>query len=250
MTVQEKIDQFIAYYKSLLILQYVNKENASAEIGAITDSFIADGLIFQIERAFDLDSSVGPQLTTLAKYFGVDRDVYLFEIDRDLFEFADYSETVFSSYFGFRDVSINPDPGSELGGYQDVLSSKYTLNDDELRFYCKIAKVSNNSSSTYKNIKEVLYNDFDSRIEVLDNKNMTLTMFVPVDLIRVIRIALLQNVFFRPACVGMLVFSVDNTEELFSFGTYDEPDITALGFGSYSDVLSGEMLSYDDSVTI
>lgn len=69
MTKQEYID----YYKDLLILQYRGKQNAEAHISLLADIFSMDLLPLELLNSFDLDSAEGVQLDILAKYFGVNR---------------------------------------------------------------------------------------------------------------------------------------------------------------------------------
>lgn len=69
MTDQELID----YYKSLLILQYLGKPKASAHIDALVKMAIIGQLPLEVQNAFDIDTAVGAQLDTLAKYIGVTR---------------------------------------------------------------------------------------------------------------------------------------------------------------------------------
>lgn len=69
MTKQEYID----YYKDLLILQYKGKEKAEAHISLLADIFSMDLLPLEVLAAFNLDDAVGVQLDVVAKYFGVSR---------------------------------------------------------------------------------------------------------------------------------------------------------------------------------
>lgn len=69
MTLQELID----YYTGLLIIQYSDKAKAVDTIALLVQQAVIEQLPEQVRDAFDLDSAVGVQLDTLAKYVGVTR---------------------------------------------------------------------------------------------------------------------------------------------------------------------------------
>ena len=63
-----------AYYRNLLIKQYHDKPNAVATIEALVEQSAADWVYPQVRDAFDIDTAIGVQLDTLAKYVGLSRD--------------------------------------------------------------------------------------------------------------------------------------------------------------------------------
>lgn len=65
--------EYIDYYKDLLILQYKGKPKAEAHIALLADIFSMDLLPLKVLSAFDLDEAEGVQLDVVAKYFGVKR---------------------------------------------------------------------------------------------------------------------------------------------------------------------------------
>lgn len=61
------------YYRDLLILQYRGKEKAEDTIEALVGLAIVNQLPVDVQDAFGIDTAVGVQLDTLAKYIGVSR---------------------------------------------------------------------------------------------------------------------------------------------------------------------------------
>lgn len=69
----EDTASIIAYYSSLLILQYVSLPKASATIKTLVTPVVMDLLPNQVENGFQIGTAVGVQLDTLGKYAGVTR---------------------------------------------------------------------------------------------------------------------------------------------------------------------------------
>lgn len=74
------IEDLIAYYANLLIIQYHDKPKAIATVGSLVRPAIMDQLPLQVQDAFNLtgETAVGVQLDTLGKYVGVTRNGYGF----------------------------------------------------------------------------------------------------------------------------------------------------------------------------
>lgn len=63
----------IDYYVKLLILQYLGQPKAYAHIRALVTPVIMDQLPLDVQDAFNIETTVGVQLDTFAKYVGVSR---------------------------------------------------------------------------------------------------------------------------------------------------------------------------------
>ena len=70
--------ELIAYYKNLLLMQYLNLPKAEGTIEALVGPALMDQLPVLVQNAYDIDSAVGVQLDVLGKYAGVDRHGYDF----------------------------------------------------------------------------------------------------------------------------------------------------------------------------
>lgn len=243
-TIQEIID----YYVNLLIIQYHDKPKAKADIELLINELFANNLIFDLERAFDIETAVGSQLDILAKYVGTARTLrgYLIE-NRQYFQLGDYASVV--GKIGVRDYTT-PRPEGEVFTYSYTVNSnsEYTLTDAELRFMIKLLIVRNNTTAGFKDIKELVFNKFDD-LSVFDNQDMSLTYFTGLNINSTIRLAIAQDYLPRPACTGISVFSVKFPKKLFGFKSYTKSN-TNVGFGDYTTQNEGSVLSYSDLVIV
>ena len=53
------VTDLIEFYQNLLIIQYNEKEKAKATIGLLSETILADGILFDIRDGFNLDTAVG-----------------------------------------------------------------------------------------------------------------------------------------------------------------------------------------------
>lgn len=68
-------DALADYYAGLLIIQYFKKQKAIEHVKVDTKAYFLDDLYSQIRDAFDIDTAIGVQLDTLAKYVGTQREI-------------------------------------------------------------------------------------------------------------------------------------------------------------------------------
>jgi hypothetical protein len=68
-----EIDDLTAYYQNLLIMQYHDKSRARDTIGDVTNQTLSDMVFTAVRDCFDLETAVGAQLDTVAKYLGLSR---------------------------------------------------------------------------------------------------------------------------------------------------------------------------------
>jgi len=90
----ETVNEIVDFYTNLLIIQYNQKPKARATIAAMVREMIANGVLFDIQDGFNLETATGTQLDILGKYIGIDR----FYLDN---EFN-------GAYFGFADATNIP----------------------------------------------------------------------------------------------------------------------------------------------
>lgn len=247
---EEKINSIVKYYKNLIIFQYINKPKASATIEALISQIISDGLVFQIEGAFDIDTAVGEQLTILGKYVGVPRTIRGAPVSRTFFEFTDYDIVDVTGFIGFRTYDENPEPGSYFSSYSISENSVYTLTDAELRFLIKVKRNVNNTRSTYANIKKIVYEDFQNELQVFDNKDMSMTLISSLGVSELTLIAIIENILPFPACVDINLFSVEYPDSIFGFTNYDNENSISAGFSLYDNIKVGSLLSYSNEVSL
>ena len=223
------MNDFIQAYLDLLIYQYRDKPNASAEIQAIIKPFsdVFD-LYNDLENVFDLDLAVGKQLDIIGKIVGLSRTVPL---------------AIPKKYFGFDD-DTNTYPYSEIFDsivtypFKELYEEEYTdlqLNDEDYRFFLKAKIAKNFAKSNILEIEEIISFLFDNLAEVIDGYNMTLTVQVDasIDIDRIRQIQQL-NLLPKPQAVSyndiIIKYFSDRT-----FGFDD--DLSSLGFDELFDMV-------------
>lgn len=203
---------------NLLIKQYWEKPKAKAEIDLYARgwdtcrSFLAD-----LDPAFDLDNAVGAQLDVLGRIVGISRSV---------------PSVIPKIYFGF---SINPNSEGfaskfnalRMGGpFFDKFSVPFTdlqLGDNDYRFFIRVKASLNRaagyvSSDQYIGIQDVVLAAFEGRAYVIDNLDMTLSLYVSpavsLDRLRLIRAL---NLLPKPQGVRYKVIIQAEPGETFGF---------------------------------
>lgn len=219
---------------NLLIKQYWEKTKARAEIEleAITwektRAFLA-----ALDPAFDLDNAVGSQLDVLGRIVGISRSV---------------PGVVPKIYFG---LSNNPDSKGfaskfdqlRIGGpFYSKFSSAFTdlqLGDSDYRFFIRVKASLNRasgylSSDQYIDIQTVILSAFDGRAYVVDNLDMTLTLYVsPIVSLDRLRLIMALNLLPKPQGVRYKV--IIQAEPGMTFGFSKNP--LSRGFASKFDPL-------------
>ena len=218
-------------YKNLLIKQYHDKPNARAEIDILDKSFTElYNMFLSFDREYDVDFARGRQLDKIGKIVGISRRVPN-SLPRVHFGFAENPIAL-----GFRDKS---NPSVRSAPFFDKGSELFTtteLNDNDFRFFIK-AKVALNycsavmSSDERISMQEVIQNAFDGQAYIVDNKNMTLTLFISplfdLDRLRLVRVL---NLFPKPQ--GVRYATIIQAEAGLTFGFRNNSN--AKGFASIS----------------
>lgn len=191
------------YYANLLIIQYHNKGRAKQEIALGSQTFAGDWLLTEIPEMVDVDKAVGAQLDLIGKIVGVDRQANGFTYGTIFFAYDDYEKPLGESSKGrgFSDIDkINYAPFKD---YENVYSAMYTIFDGNYRSMIKLKILSNNSDGSLKSIDEGLYQIFGDSIKMVDNFDMTCTIYVDESAALNGRLADFLNLFTRPLGVGL-----------------------------------------------
>lgn len=219
---------------NLLIKQYWEKPKAKAEIELQASTWeTARAFLDALDQAFDLDNAIGAQLDVLGRIVGISRSV---------------PDVIPKVYFGF---SINPnnegfaskfDPMRIGGPFFSKFSSAFTdlqLNDSDYRFFIRVKAALNRasgyvSSDIYIDIQEVVLAAFDGRAYVVDNLDMTLTLYVsPV--VSLDRLNLIRALNLLPKPQGVRYKVIIQAEPGVTFGFSSNP--LSRGFASKFDPL-------------
>jgi len=223
---------FIEEYVNLLIIQYWEKQKAKATIEAIsTPSSEVYHWFSRFDEEFDLDQATGHRLDIIGKIVGMPRSVP-FVVAKELFGFE-----------GDPTAGTMDDVLAPLGTarpFKDLFEPPYSelqLNDDRYRFFIR-AKIAKNVVAAYMvsddriSIQDVISTLFKSDAYVIDNYDMTLTLFVGLSYDpEIIRLAQQSNLLPKPQ--GVRYLDIIQADPLNSFGFDINPN--SKGFGSKFD---------------
>jgi hypothetical protein len=245
------VTDLINYYANLLIIQYNGLPKAKATIELIAQTIISDGLITDIQNAYNIDTAVGKQLDVVGKYQNIDR--YFFEIDLvnyfALVPYSDYlslpdSPPAFgcSTYANFNDFSYN---GTLT--YNQVITSTNALSDDIFRVLIRLAILKNNSNYSRQSIDAIFWEFFGDELRPESNGNMSIQYFVNTDTVTtLVQAVIAKHLLMAP--MGVLIQVIDYiTGLMFATVTYDGAESPfGYGFSTYADYasLSGQVLTY------
>lgn len=198
------IQQILDYYVNLLIIQYNQKPKARATIEAVIREMLAEGVLFDIQNGFDIETAVGSQLDILGKYIGIDRFYLATEFTDNYFGFADATDLggTSANIVGFDDATA-PDKEGLFLSATDVVAAQFRLNDEAYRFLLKLKIVQNYSNHSASSIDDAMAFFFPDQIIFKDNYDMTITYFVFDLSSNLIKAALNKQVFPKPMGVGL-----------------------------------------------
>ncbi len=244
-TVQNLID----YYVNLLIIQYNDKPNARSTIAAFAEVLEANGILLDIQNAYNIETAVGVQLDVIGKYAGVDRFYKSVDLT-DYFSLETYDEGAPSSppRYGFTDYSLydyTPPKGTLT--YDDLIGKNNILDDDNYRFIIKLKILQNNINHSYKEIDEGMFFYFGTTVRPESSGGMHMFYFVTRNLTVLIQAAIYKKLLPNPMGVGIIIVN-DVTDHMFAFTDYSGYESPyGYGFSDYSDydTLPGQVLTYN-----
>lgn len=217
---------------NLLIKQYWEKPKAKAEIELQASSWETTRLFLDsLDQAFDLDNAEGPQLDVLGRIVGIGRSV---------------PDVIPKIYFGF---DLNPDSRGfsskfnplRIGGpFYRKFSSSFTdlqLGDSDYIFFIRVKAALNRaagyiSSDTYISIQDVVIAAFNGQAYVVDNLDMTLTLYVS-SVVGLDRLRLIQALNLLPKPQGVRYKVIIQADIGLTFGFSNNP--VSRGFASKFD---------------
>ena len=235
-------ESFIRAYQLLLIQQYFNSPKASTEIGMKAASWCKIyEAIDQFGKEFDIDNATGDRLDKIGKIVRLPRNVPLV-IPKIFFGFSDNTN---SEGFGDKfQATTNDAP------FSDKFSPKYTdqqLSDPDYRFFIK-AKIAVNTSSAYMvsdertSIQDAIQTMFEGRAYVVDNKDMTLTLYVSPAFDNQ-RLAIVQALDLLPSGQGVGYKVVVQAYPGETFGFSDNSNALSFGDKFNSSIVGGKFAS-------
>jgi len=169
---------FESEYRDLLIKQYWEKPKARAEIEMQAGTWWR---VFEWLKSFghkfDLDNATGGRLDIIGRIAGIDRIIPLV-VPKIAFGFDENPNAR-----GFDDKFF---PVADAAHFQDKFERRYTdlqLDDSNFRFFIR-ARIAKNVGSPYLvddeglSIQQAINTLFEGLAYVLDNQDMTLTLYV------------------------------------------------------------------------
>ena len=226
------MSDFTDAYVDLLIKQYWEKPNARAEIAALAGTMekIRD-LYAAFGDAFDVDLAVGAQLDVIGKIAGVPR-IIPSVLPKTAFGFAENSNAT-----GFDDkFEVIADVAPFLDKFEESRTT-LELDDNDYRFFIK-AKIAANVASGFIvtderiSLQEAIQRVFDNQAYVLDEQDMTLTLYV-FPAFNPDRLLIIQELDLLPKPQGVRYDIIIQAAPGETFGFADNPD--ALGFADKFD---------------
>lgn len=196
------INDLIAYYQGLLIIQYHENPNARAEIKLATETFTGDDIFSQI--VFDVDTSVGVQLDLIGKIVGLSRIAEGFTFANIYYSYNDYADPMTTPQGkGMSDIGSPVE--AIFKDYESAKKSIYSMTDGQYRKMIKLKIILNNAVATNQAIDDSLFKIFGNSITIVDNLDMTETITVQPSMEFEGRLAEYLNLFPRPLGVGLTV---------------------------------------------
>ncbi len=246
---QQTITGILDYYVNLLIIQYNNQPKARATIRLIIQEIFANGLIFDIRDAYDIETAVGKQLDVIGLYAGVDR---FFSVNDpiDYFAFTDYIETdpQDDDKFGLTDYDdFEEFQHNGTLNYNSIVSVENRLSDDDYRVVINLQILQNNINHSHKEIDDGIFRFFENEIRPDSEGSMEMTYFISSNVTAIILAALTKEILPRP--MGVLLRLIKEVSgKFYGFSTYSNLSSPhTQGFTSYSEygTKEGKVLTYN-----
>jgi len=238
----------VNYYTNLLIIQYHEKAKAKATIDLLARTALANGIFFDVQNGFDLETAVGKQLDIIGKYVGVDR---FFNVTDpvDYFGLTDYTEVDPDSdqKYGFCDyATFDNDAHNGTINYNSVITIGNALNDDDYRVIIKLKIIQNNSIHSHEAIDDSMFKFFGNDVVPSSAGGMVMFYFVTANVTPIIRASLAKQLLPRPMGVGL--YLIENViGQFFGMARYNSPTPDVAGFQNYTNYgsVDGDFLTYN-----
>ena len=159
--------QLLQFYVSLLILQYAGLPKFQQFIALVANQSTCDGLFLSLQTCFQLNLAVGNQLTIIGKLLGVPRTVFGINPYATYFSFTRANGTPAS--IGFNRATTPVDADFFL---RANVQSSYTMTDFEMLNVIKLKIIYNYTYSSFRALKNALWNYWMGAIDVTQPSNL------------------------------------------------------------------------------
>lgn len=240
------VTDLVDYYVNLLIIQYHDLPNAQGTIAAYIKELLADGIIFDVRDAYNVDTAIGKQLDVLGKYEDINRFYEGLNLD-GYFAFTNYSEiTPDTRKRGFETYSVFPNNAGKWLNYSSSLNGTFVLSDADFRTLLQLRIFQNNINHSQAEIDDAIFAIFGTSVRADSPGNMIMFYFAPSVLSTLLKVALQKGILPKPLAVR-LDWVITGDTPFFGFATYSVVPTLSTGFTTYSQygIKVGETLDYD-----
>lgn len=165
--------QLIAYYVSLLIMQYFGLPKATGMIASFVNPAVADMIIMQVRAGFTLATSTGKQLDCLAELVGLHRQIAGFDPSTPEFSMPRYADPDAGTFIGFARY-VGLDPNGHWARYADQVPA-YVMTDGQLSQLIQYVVAVRASNYSIKELDDIFFQFFGTLVTITDNGNMSMT---------------------------------------------------------------------------
>ncbi len=194
--------EIIDIYVNLLITQYNSKTKASSNVDLLVGLALATQIYLQVENAYDIDTAVGNQLDTLAKYVGVDRGFSSLDITAFSMAFnSDDWENISPRRKPFASNNNTGDAAWAEGVFlsnKDKITPKSLTDDEDFRKLIKLKIIQNNNNHSRGEIDRDIFNLFGNDVSIDSTVNMIMTYTINNNLEDIFTSAFQKNAIPRP----------------------------------------------------
>lgn len=232
------IDDAIAYYKELILYQYINCTKAKNTIGLLASHALVDLCPINLNDAFDIETAQGSQLDILGEYIGFDRTVSVASANT-YFNLQNQTDLLATTY-GFTDYNdATKNRSYYFYSYSNSQGTPTDLIDDEYRILLKLKIYSNFSSNSLYEINNILHTYFAHNIILFDSQDMKFNYFIRSSLEALATVMRNENLLPKPMGVEITsLFSVENPELIWGIKSDTETYVPIGGFTDYNDVIT------------
>lgn len=168
------VDQLIAYYQDLLIIQYRPLPKARGTVAALSKEVVADLIYTSVQNAFDVNTAIGAQLDILGAYVGANRFLANFSSTNGYFALPEYSDAGAGTVVGFSEYADVSVPVGYWRLYSTVDAS-LVMSDGQLQALIKYLIALHACDMSVSSIDLILEEFFGEFLLLTDNLDMTIT---------------------------------------------------------------------------
>ena len=204
------MEELLAYYPNLLIIQYNGKPKAQATIELFTYLIFVNLIFQQIQDAFDWKTAKGEQLDIIGKWVGVTKDYQgsLFWGDTFLSypKSADLvpTDSTDNLQHGYSDYSTyDTDTGNVLT-YNNLGYVEQSLSPDDYQIIIGLKIIKNSIKHTAKNIDDAIWEYFNEQVYTTWSDH-TVTYHYPSELTTIMEVCNYKNVLPAPTGTSIVL---------------------------------------------